>query len=354
MELANGVSKAVQTVNWGIAGASQIARSWVANAIKANKSGALVSLLSRDRARGESFAADFSISKVETDLQRFVNDPSITAIYVSTSNDRHAETVVAAAKAGKHVLCEKPLSLSLQEAVRMAETCDQAGVILGTNHHMRTSATHGAIRRLVQEGKVGKVLAARVMYCEYLPEELQTWRTSDLATGGVIYDLTTHNIDILRFVLGLEPLEAMSMKAASLIGRNGVEDQTQSIVRFAGEVLAYLHESYAFAHHETALEVHGSEGAIYGRGIMDEAPVGHVYIRRGKHMEEVPVEHANLYEGAIAKFNAAVLNGGQPAATGWDGVRSLAAALSVKQSAESGKAVSIPQFPADAASKRRV
>jgi 1,5-anhydro-D-fructose reductase (1,5-anhydro-D-mannitol-forming) len=334
-------------IKWGIAGASQIARSWVANAIKADKRAELVSVFSRDRARGEVFAKDLSIPRIETDLEAFLRDSDVTAIYVSTGNDRHAETVIAAAHAGKHVLCEKPLSLKLEEAIRMAEACDKAGVLLGTNHHMRTSATHKAIRDLVHQGKIGKILAARVMYCEYLPEELQTWRTNDPATGGVIYDLTTHNVDILRFVLGLEPLAAMSMKASSLIGRNGVEDQTQSVVRFTGDVLAYLHESYAFAHHETALEVHGSEGALYGRGIMDEAPVGNVYFRRGKEMTEIPVTPVNLYEGAIAQFNSAILDGGQPAATGWDGVRSLAAALAVRQSATTGQLTPIPQFPTD-------
>lgn len=262
------------TIGWSIIGASQIARSWVAAAIRATPRARLVSVMSRDRGRGEAFANEFGIAKVETDLAAVLDDPSVDALYVSTANERHAEVTLAAAAAGKHVLCEKPLSLTLDEAIGMAQACDRAGVVLGTNHHMRAAATHREIRRLVQSGAIGTPLAARALYCEYLPAELQTWRTRDPRQGGVIYDLTVHNVDALRFALGADPVEVMSMKASSLIGANGVEDQAQSVVRFGNRLIAYLHEGYAFAHHETALEVHGETGSIYGRGIMDEAPNG--------------------------------------------------------------------------------
>lgn len=333
-----------KTVRWAIIGASQIARSWVAGAIKASNRGELVSLMSRDLARGEEFARGFDIPKVVTSLSGIWEDSNVDAVYISTANARHREIAVAAAAAGKHVLCEKPLSLNLNDAVEMAEACDAAGVIMGTNHHMRAAATHLAVRNLVRSGAIGKPLAARAMYCEYLPVELQTWRTTDPDQGGVIYDLTVHNVDALRFALGLEPQDVMSMKASSLIGKNGVEDQTQSIIRFGDDLIAYSHEGYAFAHHETALEIHGSEGGIYGRGIMDEAPGGKVYLRRGKEMTEIPTMPVNLYEGTVSAFNAAVLDGGKPAATGWDGVQSLATALAVRESCRTGQKVTVPQF----------
>lgn len=324
-------------VGWGIIGASQIARSWVANAIRANADSELIAVLSRDRGRGQAFADLFAIGAVHTSLDDLLSDERIDAVYVSTGNDRHCEMTLAAAAAGKHVLCEKPLSLRIEEAVEMAAACDRAGVVLGTNHHMRAAATHILIRDLVRSGRVGKPLAARAMYCEYLPEALQTWRTSDPREGGVIYDLTVHNVDALRFVLDDEPVEAMSMKASSLIGKNGVEDQTQSVLRFASGLIAYLHEGYVFRHHETALEVHGTEASIYGRGILDEAPLGSVYLRRGTEMTEIACAPRNLYEGTIERFNAAVKGLGAPTATGWDGVRSLAGALAVQESAATGR-----------------
>ncbi|MDQ7246354.1 Gfo/Idh/MocA family protein [Dongia sedimenti] len=331
-----------RTFGWSIIGASQIARSWVGAAIRANPQARLVSVMSRDRSRGEAFARALGIAKVETALEAVLNDPTVDALYVSTGNDRHAEVTLAAAAAGKHVLCEKPLGLTLEEAVGMAQACDRAGIVLATNHHMRAAATHREIRRLVQSGAVGRPLAARALYCEYLPPELQTWRTRDPRQGGVLYDLTVHNVDALRFALGADPVEAMGMKASSLIGAGGVEDQAQSVLRFDSGLIAYLHEGYAFAHHETALEVHGETGSIYGRGIMDEAPNGTVFLRRNKEMTEIPTEPVNLYEGTVAAFQAAIREGSRPAATGWDGVWSLAAALAIRESAETGRMVAVP------------
>lgn len=331
-------------VRWAIVGASQIARSWVARAIQSVPDAELVAVVSRSADRGRAFANELGIPVSATSLKSLLAETAIDAVYVSTNNDRHRDDTLEAAAAGLHVLCEKPLGLTLDDAVEMAKACDHAGVVLATNHHMRGAATHRAIRDLVLTGRIGRPLAARVMYCEYLAKELQTWRTKDQAQGGVIYDLTVHNVDVLRFVLADEPVEVMSMKASSLIGENGVEDQVQSIVRFASGLMAYMHEGQVFAHHETALEVHGTEGSIYGRGILDEAPAGRVYLRRGTEMTEIPVEPVNLYAATIGRFNAAVLHGGHPAATGWDGVASLATALAVRRSAEEGLRVPVPFF----------
>ncbi len=321
-------------LRWGIVGASQIARNWVANAIRSVEGAELVAVMSRDETRGRAFADALGIASVATSYDALFD--RVDAVYVCTGNDRHAEATLAAARAGKHVLCEKPLSLKLEEAVAMVEACEKAGVVLATNHHMRGAETHKAIRELVRSGRIGRPLAARAMYCEYLPEELQTWRTHDKLQGGVIYDLTVHNVDALRFVLDDDPVEVMSMTSSDLIGRNGVEDQAQSVVRFRSGLIAYLHESQALGHHETALEVHGTDGSIYGRGVLHEKPAGAVFLRRGDEMTEVPTDPVNLYEATVRRFHEAVFNGGQPAASGWDGIISLATALAVRRSADSG------------------
>jgi 1,5-anhydro-D-fructose reductase (1,5-anhydro-D-mannitol-forming) len=134
------------------------------------------------------------------------------------------------------------------------------------------------------------------------------------------------------------------MRASSLVGMNGVEDQTQSIVRFRSGLLAYLHEGYAFAHHETAFEVHGTDGSVYGRGILDEAPVGQVFVRRGKEISVVTLQPTNLYEFVIAQFNLVIRGVGTPAASGWDGVIALATAFAIKRSAETGRPADVPHL----------
>jgi 1,5-anhydro-D-fructose reductase (1,5-anhydro-D-mannitol-forming) len=145
-------------VGWAIVGASQIARAWVADAIRSAPGGELKAIVSRDRERATEFARDFQIPKAVTALNDVLSDPSIDALYISTSNDRHAAMTLAAAAAGKHVFCEKPLSLSVDDAVEMTKAFDRAGVVLGTNHHLRGAATLRAIRDLVQSGSIGRPL----------------------------------------------------------------------------------------------------------------------------------------------------------------------------------------------------
>lgn len=331
-------------VRWAIVGASNIARTWVARAIREAPAGQLTAVMSRDAGRGEAFARQFDIPAVETSLDALLARPDVDAVYVSTQNDRHLEVAVAAAGSGKHVLCEKPLALELSRAVEMARLFDAKGLILGTNHHLRGAATHRKIRELVRSGAIGRPLAARAMFGEYLPAELQTWRTHDVLQGGVIFDLTVHNVDALRFALDQDPVEVTSMKSSMLIGRNGVEDETQSIVKFDSGLLAYMHESQGLAHHETALEIHGTEGSIYGRGIMDEAPAGQVFLRRKTEMSPVPTRPHDLYVETVSQFNRAVTDGLKPAATGWDGVVSLATAMAVRESAETGKRIPVRYF----------
>jgi 1,5-anhydro-D-fructose reductase (1,5-anhydro-D-mannitol-forming) len=329
-------------LRWGLVGASNVARTWMVHAIRNTPDCEIRALMSRDMQHGRAFADELNIPHVVTTVEELFE--LVDAVYVSTSNDRHANATLAAAAARVHVLCEKPLSLRLEDAVRMAKACDDAGVILATNHHMRGAATHRAVRDLVRSGEIGRPLSARAMYGEYLPEILQTWRTHDPEQGGVLYDLTVHNVDALRFTLDDDPVDVMSFTASSLIGRNGVVDQAQSIMRFGSGLLAYLHEAQCLPHHETALEIHGTKGSIYGRGILDEAPSGQVYLRRGTTMTEIKTQAVDLYTETVRQFVNAVRNGGRPCASGWDGVISLATALAVRQSANTGHRVAI-EYP---------
>ena len=137
---------------------------------------------------------------------------AVDAVYISTTNELHKAQTLAAAAAGKHVLCEKPLAVTLADAREMVAACRQAGVVMGTNHHLRNAATHRKIRELIQSGAIGKPLFARVFHAVYLPPHLQGWRlTTPNAGGGVILDITVHDADTLRFVLGAEPVEATAL-----------------------------------------------------------------------------------------------------------------------------------------------
>jgi 1,5-anhydro-D-fructose reductase (1,5-anhydro-D-mannitol-forming) len=327
---------------WGVIGASTIGREWMVPAINAQPDSMVAALVSSDPDRGRSYAEELGIPKVHSAVPDLLADPAVNAVYISTTNEWHEAQALAAIAAGKHVLCEKPLALSLDGARTMVAAAAAAGVVMGTNHHLRNAATHRKMRELVQGGSIGRPLAARVFHAVFLPPHLQGWRIdSPEAGGGVTLDITVHDADTLRFVLGDEVTEVTAMTASQGMARAGLEDAVMGVMRFGNGAIAQFHDAFTAPHAYTGFEVHGTAGSLYGRDVMTQRPVGTVAIRRGDTEEAIPVEHENLYERSVHCFNAAIRGKGEPAASGADGVRSLAVALAVLESAQTGRTVPV-------------
>jgi 1,5-anhydro-D-fructose reductase (1,5-anhydro-D-mannitol-forming) len=326
---------------WGLIGASTIAHEWVIDAIRAT-GGEVVSVMSSNAERGRKYAADHGIAKSVTGLAALVGDADIDAVYISTTNELHAEQAMAAARAGKHILCEKPLALSLSDAHAMVRAANDAGVVMGTNHHLRNAASHIAMREAIAAGKIGTPLSARVFHAVYLPPHLQGWRLDRPdAGGGVILDITVHDTDTLRFVLGEDPVEAIAMSQRGGMGREGLEDAVMGVLRFKSGLIAQFHDGFTAKYAETGFEVHGTEGSLIGRNVMTQRPVGSVVLRNAEGERELGLDHRNLYETALAQFHEAVAGKSKPSATGEDGVWSLATGLAVVEAARTGGKVAV-------------
>lgn len=326
-------------LRWGMIGASTIGREWMAAAIAAQPDAEVAAVAGSDPERAQRYARELGIAKAHAFVTDLLADPEIDIVYISTTNESHAAHTLAAARAGKHVLCEKPLALRVEDARAMVGACQAAGVVLGTNHHLRNAATHRAMRDLIASGAIGQPLAARVFHAVSLPPHLRGWRIDrPEAGGGVILDITVHDADTLRFVLGDEVESVTAMTASQGMGMSGIEDAAMGVMRFRNGTLAQFHDAFTVGHAPTGFEVHGTEGSLFGRDVMTQRPTGTVTLRRNGEEEAIPLEHENLYERSVRRFNAAVRGEGPPAATGDDGVRSLAIALAARDAAQTGHA----------------
>lgn len=333
------------TIRWGLIGASTIAREWVIGAIRAT-GGDVVSVFSSNGERGRDYASRNGIAHSTTDLSGLLADPEIDAVYISTTNELHRDQAIAAARAGKHILCEKPLALMLEDALAMKKAASEAGVILATNHHLRNAGTHRAMREAIMAGKIGRPLSARVFHAVYLPPHLQGWRLDRPdAGGGVILDITVHDSDTLRYVLNRNPLEVVAFSQSGGMGKEGVEDAVMGVIRFEDGIIAQFHDGFTTRYAETGLEVHGTVGSLIGRDVMTQKATGAVTLRNEDGEAELPVEHRNLYETALEAFHSAVKGDGQPAATADDGVWSLATALAALRATKTGAAVNVQTGP---------
>jgi 1,5-anhydro-D-fructose reductase (1,5-anhydro-D-mannitol-forming) len=271
-----------------------------------------------------------------------LENPKIDAVYISSANERHLYEALAAARAGIHVLCEKPLALEPNEAEEMVETCEKAGVVLATNHHLRDMESHRAIKRLIDEGAIGKVASIRVFHAGQLPEELKTWRLFKNSSGaGAIFDLMVHDADLLRYYLGRDPIRITATATTSGDGPKDIEDSIASTWQFSDDVLVRCHESFIVGTEPRGVEVHGSEGSILGAEMMSQMPGGAVTLRTAAGQEKIPLEDKMTYHRGVADFVGAIQGAGRPSATGEDGVWSLKLAKAVALSAASGEAVKI-------------
>ena len=327
-------------VRWGLIGASTIAREWMIEAIRA-AGGEVVAVMSGDPERANRFAAEKGITTAVTSLDAFLGS-GIDAVYISTTNELHCSQTLSAAAAGKHVLCEKPLALNLADARRMVEVCKAAGIVMGTNHHLRNAATHRALRAAIKQGRIGRPLFARVFHAVYLPPHLQGWRiTTPGAGAGVIMDITVHDADTLRFVLDDEPTEVTALSQSSGMAAGGIEDGVMGAIRLRSGLIAQFHDAFTTKFATTGFEIHGSEGALVATNCMTQRPVGELLLRTAAGEERLPLDHENLYARSLTAFHAAIRGEGAPAATGEDGVRSMAVALAALESAATGRVTTV-------------
>jgi 1,5-anhydro-D-fructose reductase (1,5-anhydro-D-mannitol-forming) len=327
------------TLRWGLVGASTIAREWMIDAIRST-GGDVVSVMSSDRDRATAYAEANRIPHATTSLDELLD--KVDAVYVSTTNELHHDQVLRSARAGRHVLCEKPLALTVGEAREMVEACRTAGVVLGTNHHLRNAGTHRAMREAIAAGWIGRPLFARVFHAVYLPAHLQGWRLTNPGAGaGVILDITVHDADTLRFVLADDPVEVTALSQSAGLSQGDVEDGAMGAIRFSSGMLAQFHDAFTTAHARTGFEVHGTDGSLIGTDCMTQRAVGDVLLRTASGEELLPIDRTNLYERSVARFTAAVAGDGEPAATGDDGVWSLAVAAAALESARTSRVVAI-------------
>jgi 1,5-anhydro-D-fructose reductase (1,5-anhydro-D-mannitol-forming) len=327
-------------MRWALIGASTIARQYMIDAIRA-LNGEISHVLSASAERARAFADEHQIPHSGTDLDELLGNTEVDAVYISTTNEKHLTQTLAAIKAGKHVLCEKPLALTLEDAVAMVRAAHEAGLVFATNHHLRCSGSHRAVRTLIASGRIGRVLSLRLHHAVFLPPHLQGWRiNSPGAGGGVIPDITVHDADVARFLLGEDPVSVVAQMAASGLGK-GVEDSAMSVWAMPSGAMVMSHESFTHPFAGSGLEVHGTEGSIFAEDVMTQNPVGSIELVTASGRETVGFEAHNLYRESVRRFHAAVAGEGEPAATGVDGVKSLAVALAVRDAAARGVRIDV-------------
>jgi len=338
-------------VRWGLIGGSDIAATRMVPAMRALGQ-PIAAVASSSAARAEAFADAHGIDSAATDVDDLLSRDDVDAVYISTTNHLHGPQTLAAAAAGKHVLCEKPVALDLPEAWSMVTACDRAGVVFGVNHHLPSHTTHTEIRRLVSAGAIGVPKSVRVFFAFELAPRLRGWRLTDPDLGGPVLDLMPHVGSVVNKLIGT-PLGTAAMPV-----RQGSwdlpadpagalpEDACMAAIRYEGEVLCQVDIGWSVPFARNGLEVHGTDGSLVARNVMRADPGGSVQLIAASGEREVAIaRHRDAYEVTLETFARSVAGDGPPAISGLEGLRALAVALAVRESGQQRRAVTIGLDP---------
>jgi 1,5-anhydro-D-fructose reductase (1,5-anhydro-D-mannitol-forming) len=332
----------VSPLRWGLVGASDIAATRVVPAIR-RAGHTVVCVMSSSDERAQEYAQRHELVFGTSDLDALLGRDDVDAVYVSTTNELHHAQVLAAASAGKHILCEKPLAMTLADAWAMVDAAKRAGVVLATNHHLPAAGTHRRIRELVAQGAVGDVLAVRVFHAVSLPERLQGWRLTAPERGaGVTLDITCHDAAAVNAILGTEATEAASVAVRQGPWDAAVDDAVVGAIRYGTRTLVQVHDAFTVPYAGTGLEVHGTRGSIVARDVMTQDPGGRVLLRTADGAREIEIaDRRDLYVTTIEAFANAVAGRARPIVDGVAGARALAVALAVQEAAATGRTVPV-------------
>lgn len=329
----------------GLVGASNIAMTRMLPAFTALGIG--VRGLYDNEPRRFSYWADSGIEGHTTNLDQLLAG-DIDAVYISTRNHQHVAEAVAAAEAGKHILVEKPMALSVADAQTMINAASRNGVVLAINHHLPGSPLHASARQLVADGRIGTLYSARINHAVLLPEHLRKWRLADVPGGGVVLDITVHDASVLNPLFGTAPtrVTALGISQASWNPAR-TRDSVMTILEYPGTDdgvpgLAQTHDAFAVPHPGTSMEIHGETGAIVISDAMTQDTPGTVELHTAAGTELIEVDTSDdLYHINVRRFAAAVRGEGRPTATGADGLRALKVALAADESLRTGRTVNL-------------
>ncbi|MCU0342312.1 MAG: Gfo/Idh/MocA family oxidoreductase [Ignavibacterium sp.] len=246
-------------IKWGIAGCGRFAEQSFLPAVRLTRRSEVTSLYSRDINRSRSLADKFGVQNSFNNYDDFLNS-DIDAVFVASSNVHHYEQVIKAAKAGKNILCEKPLAITSQQAEEMVNVCKDNNVLLAVNYVHRYHPLVVKAKELIVDQKLGKLVSIDVHFNIDFPPDNNFRFKKELSGGGALRDIGTHMIDLLRFFGG--EVESIDGVVSNLIYQSEVDDFALGTVKFAKSGYGTFNVSYNNKKAFNRIEILCHKGAI--------------------------------------------------------------------------------------------
>lgn len=283
----------------GLLSTANINRLVIAGA-RASDDVEVVAVASRDAAKAESYAREHGFDRWYGSYEALLADQETDAVYISLPNSMHVDWSIRALEAGKHVLCEKPLTRRPEEAERAFDVAERTGLHLMEGFMYRHHPQTLRVAELVREGAIGALRLVRSAFTFPL-EDLENVRMRPELDGGALMDVGCYCVSGSRLLAG-EPEQVFGQQ---VVGPSGVDVTFLGTLRFPGDVLAQFHASFALPFRQE-LEAIGDEGSLLLEAPWRPDLGGSMFLRRGDHVELVPVEETDMYRLEVENLSAAI------------------------------------------------
>ena len=318
---------------WGLVGTARINRR-VIPPLRESVGNRLVAVASRDLARGEAYAREWGIGRVHGSYEALLADPEIDVVYVPLPNHLHAEWSIRAARAGKHVLCEKPLALRVEDVDAMEASARAGGVVLAEGFMYRHHAQTLKAKEILASGVIGEVRFVRGTFTFPMARPNDV-RLRPEYGGGSLWDVGCYPLSFTQFLLDAAPVEVFGRRAD---GPTGVDLTFAGQLVFASGVLAQFDCGFT-SPLRAELEVAGTEGTLRVRLPWQPDPAQPMLLRRGDDVVEVPVESRERFLLEIEDLEACVRTGRAPLVSIAESRRNVRTIAALYESAREGRPV---------------
>jgi len=305
----------MKRLGWGLIGCGDISRKRVAPAVRDIPECDLIAISRARRELAEEFAGEFGARRWYDDWRELIADEDVDAVYIATPVNLHAEQTIAAAAAGKHVLCEKPMAMDVAQCDRMIAACREHGVKLCIAYYRHFYPVIGRIRGIIEAGEIGAPIVAQINAFEMFnpqPGQPRYWFVKkEQAGGGPMMDFGCHRIEVMINIFGR--IKSTTGVVDSILFEREVEDTAVACFEFENKTRGILTVTHAAFESQDTLAIFGSRGSIH-------VPVlNHGQLRivssSGERTELHP-PHANIHQPLIEDFIHAVLEDREPKVDG--------------------------------------
>lgn len=298
----------------------------------------LAAVCSRDESRAKEVAGRFGFSRAYGSYEEMLKDDRVQAVYICTPNALHAEQTIVAARAGKHVLVEKPMTLSVADAEAMVEACEAAGVRLGIGFHLRHHPAHRKAREVIRAGELGRTLLVETHWVVASGRREGWWQDPEMIGAYIMMARGVHLVDFIHYLSGRD-VESVAMMTDARGEDRPLEETAIGTLRLGEDAFATLVATRHAGSAANGFTVYGTEGFMQAEGTIGPTATGRVKMVVGGTTTENSYQGRDPFRAEVESFNQSIQEGGVPDASGLDGLRSVRVTQALLESARTGRTV---------------